>query len=62
MSQAIVHTGLAMAVPTGMYLRIAPRSSLSMKGINVGAGVVDNDFRGEIKVVLQNTTSKPYEP
>ena len=60
MSQAIVHTGLAMAVPTGMYLRIAPRSSLSMKGINVGAGVVDNDFRGEIKVVLQNTTSKPF--
>ena len=60
MSQAIVHTGLAMAVPTGMYLRIAPRSSLSMKGINVGAGVVDTDFRGEIKVVLQNTTSKPF--
>ena len=59
-SQQCVHTGLIMAVPKGMYLRIASRSSLALKGINVIAGVVDNDFRGEIKVILQNTTDKPY--
>ena len=60
-SQMLVHTGLAMAVPTGVYLRIAPRSSLSLRGINVGAGVVDNDYRGEVKVILQNTTDTPYK-
>ena len=59
-SQAKVSTGLAMAIPTGLYLRIASRSSLACQGINVIAGVIDNDYRGEIKVVLQNTTSNPY--
>ena len=60
-SQLRIHTGLAMAIPKGMYLRIASRSSLASKGINVGAGVIDNDYCGEIQVVLQNTTSKPIE-
>ena len=59
-SQQLVHTGLSIQVPQGLYLRISPRSGLALKGINVGAGVVDNDYRGEVKVLLQNTTTKPY--
>lgn len=41
--------------PENFYMRIASRSGLTIKnGINVGAGVVDADFRGEVKVILFN--------
>lgn len=43
------------------YLQIAPRSGLAVKGIDVGAGVVDADYRGKVKVLLINTTEEPFE-
>lgn len=50
-----VRTGLAVQIPQGWYGRIAPRSGLAAKhGIDVLAGVVDADFRGELRVVLMN--------
>lgn len=53
--RAIIATGLSCKLPIGTYLRIAPRSGLAAKyGIDVLAGVVDSDYRGEIKVILQN--------
>jgi len=50
----MVPTGLALAtMPPNTYLRIAPRSGLAAKhGVQVLAGVVDPDYRGEIKVIL----------
>ena len=59
-SQQKIHTGLAFDVPTGMYLRVATRSSMATQGINVGAGIIDNDYRGEVQVVLQNTSDVPF--
>lgn len=48
-------TGLSMAIPSEMYGRIAPRSGLAYKkGIDVMAGVIDADYRGEIGVILIN--------
>ena len=53
--RAVVSTGLSIAVPEGTYGRVAPRSGLAVRnGLNVGAGVVDSDYRGEVKVVLFN--------
>lgn len=49
-----VPTGVAFTVPPGTYGRIAPRSGLSCKGTHVGAGVVDRDYTGEVKVLLFN--------
>jgi len=44
-----------MAIPEGFYGRIAPRSGLAVKkSINVGAGVIDPDYRGEVRVLLFN--------
>ena len=44
----LISIGIAIAVPSGNYGRIAPRSGLAVKnGIDVGAGVVDEDYRGE---------------
>ena len=51
----LVSTGIAMAIPIGNYGRIAPRSGLACKNfIDVGAGVIDADYRGEVKVLLFN--------
>jgi dUTP pyrophosphatase len=48
-----VGTGIAVAIPHGYYGRIAPRSGLALKhAIDVMAGVIDSDYRGEIKVLL----------
>lgn len=60
LSVTTVSTGLKLnKLPEGCYLRIAPRSGLAVKGsLSVGAGVVDPDYRGEIKVVLM-TLSQP---
>ena len=53
--RALVGTGIAMVLPNGVYGRVAPRSGLAVKhGIQVGAGVVDPDYTGEVKVVLFN--------
>ena len=52
----LVATGLSIKVPEGTYGRIAPRSGLAVRnGIQVGAGVIDSDYTGEIKVVLFNS-------
>jgi dUTP pyrophosphatase len=53
--KAKVPTGLSWMVPPNTYGRVAPRSGLAWKNsINVGAGVIDEDYRGEICVILFN--------
>ena len=53
--KAMVPTDLAIAVPAGTYGRVAPRSGLAAKNfIDVGAGVVDADYRGNVNVILFN--------
>jgi dUTP pyrophosphatase len=52
----MARTGLAVAIPPGFYGRIAPRSGLAAKnGLDVLAGVIDSDYRGEICSLLYNT-------
>jgi dUTP pyrophosphatase len=61
--RAVISTGLAITeFPPGVYGRIAPRSGLAVKhGVDVGAGVIDPDYTGEIKIVLFNHDQKnPY--
>ncbi|VAH95862.1 unnamed protein product [Triticum turgidum subsp. durum] len=53
--KALVATDLSIAIPEGTYARIAPRSGLALKhSIDVGAGVIDADYRGPVGVVLFN--------
>jgi len=53
--RVVVSTGIAVELPPGTYGRIAPRSGLAVKhGLDTLAGVVDPDYQGEVKVVLQN--------
>ena len=56
MQRALVCTGLAVAIPEGYYGRVAPRSGLATKqGLDVLAGVIDSDYRGELCCLLYNT-------
>lgn len=59
----MIHTGVKLAsMPKGSYLRVAPRSKLANKfGIDVLAGVVDSDYRGEICVILINHGKEDVE-
>jgi dUTP pyrophosphatase len=60
--RGIVSTGIAIVLPPGVYGRVAPRSGLAVKhGIHVGAGVIDPDYTGEVKVVLFNHGDKDFE-
>lgn len=53
--KAIAKTDLAMVIPVGHYGRIAPRSGFSWKKhTDIGAGVIDADYRGNIGVVIFN--------
>lgn len=56
-----VKTGLVIAVPPGTYGRVAPRSGLAAKHfIDTGAGVVDEDYRGELMVLLFNHSDADF--
>jgi dUTP pyrophosphatase len=61
-ARAAVRTGLAVEIPPGFYGRVAPRSGLAVRhGIDVLAGVVDADYRGEILCALVNHGAEPFE-
>jgi len=58
--RVLARTGLAVAVPPGFYGRVAPRSGLAVKnGLDVLAGVIDSDYRGEVCCALLNTGDEP---
>jgi len=59
--KVLVATGLAFAIPVGNYGRIAPRSGLAAKhSIDVGAGVIDADYRGEVRILLFNHSDTDF--
>ena len=60
--KGLVHTGLAISFPAGLYARIAPRSGLALKRfIDVGAGVVNADYHGEVGVILFNHGDQDFQ-
>jgi dUTP pyrophosphatase len=61
LGKELVKTDIAIAIPPGYYGRIAPRSSLAWKShLDVGAGVIDEDYRGPVGVVLFNLGKAPF--
>ncbi|MBN3296403.1 DUT protein, partial [Amia calva] len=55
MGKAVVFTDLQVAVLPDCYRRIAPRSGLTVQSfIDVGVGVIDRDYRGNVGVILFN--------
>jgi dUTP pyrophosphatase len=59
-----VATGFAVAIPHGYEVQVRPRSGLALKhGITClnTPGTIDSDYRGEVKVILANLGSEPFE-
>ena len=59
-----VATGFALAIPPGFEVQVRPRSGLALKhGITClnTPGTIDSDYRGELKVILANLGSEPFE-
>jgi dUTP pyrophosphatase len=60
-SKGLIPTGLAMKLPPGWYGRISSKSGLSLQNsVEVGAGILDPIYRGEVNVLLYNHSSKPF--
>ena len=59
--KALLDTGIAIELPIGCYGRIAPRSGASYRNhFLVGAGIIDSDFRGTIKVLIFNISNEDF--
>jgi dUTP pyrophosphatase len=60
-ARAAVATGLYLEIPHGHVGLVWPRSGLAVRhGIDTMAGVIDSDYRGEVRVVLVNHGSEPF--
>jgi dUTP pyrophosphatase len=59
-----VATGFAIAIPEGHEVQVRPRSGLALKhGVTClnTPGTIDHDYRGEVKIILANLGSEPFE-
>jgi dUTP pyrophosphatase len=56
----LVNTNIQLSIPPGYYGKIESRSSLALSIIDVSAGVIDSDYRGDIKVLLVNNRKFDY--
>ena len=64
LQRTLVPTGLYIALPKGYEAQVRPRSGLAIKhGITVlnSPGTVDADYRGELRTILVNLSSEPFE-
>ncbi len=62
-ARALIPTGFALAVPPGLEGQVRPRSGLALHhGVTLpnAPGTIDSDYRGEVKVILQNDGHEPF--
>lgn len=60
---ALISTGLSVELPLDVELQVRPRSGMSAKSkvrVANSPGTIDSDYRGEIKIILDNTGLSPY--
>lgn len=63
LQRKLIPTGLSLAIPLGYEGQVRPRSGLALRhGITVlnSPGTIDADYRGEVKVLLVNSSDTPF--
>ena len=56
-----ISTGIAIEIPEGKALFIWDRSGMGFKGIHRFAGLIDSDYRGELKIILFNSKKENFK-
>ena len=60
--QELISTGLRIQIPSGHYGHLCSKSGLAIQHhIHVGAGIIDSDYIGEIKVILLNLGHNSFQ-
>lgn len=59
----VVPTGISIEIPEGYVGKVSLRSSMGKRGLVIpnAPGLIDSDYRGEIKIILSNLTKSPIE-
>jgi len=59
----VIPTGIKVEIPYGYEIQVRSRSGMAVDGVSVanGIGTIDSDYRGEIKVILTNSSDKMYK-
>jgi len=60
-TRKLVSTGIKLQIARDCYARVAPRSGLAVLGVDVGAGVIDSDYRGIVKVLIINNKDTDFQ-
>ncbi|HDH91412.1 MAG TPA: dUTP diphosphatase [Candidatus Aenigmarchaeota archaeon] len=55
-----IRTNLFLEIPKGIFAKVEGRSGLALKGIFPIGGIIDPDYRGEVKVILRNSSKKDF--
>ena len=55
-----VSTGISLGLPPGFGAVVEDRSGLATKGISTLGGIIDTGYRGELKVILTNTSNTDF--
>ena len=59
-STEVVSTGIALEIPTGFEGIVRGRSGLASKGIHIHIGTIESSYRGDIGIIITNTTNKSF--
>ena len=57
----IIPLDIAIEPSQSTYAQICTRSSFAAQGVNVVGGVIDADYRGNVKVIIQNNSKSPFQ-
>jgi len=60
----MIRTGLSVEIPKGYFMAIVPRSSTGLKTplrLSNSMGIIDSDYRGELKLIFTNTSNSVYK-
>ena len=57
----LVPLNVQLDIPQGVYLQLYSRSGLALKNIWILGGVIDSDYRGEVKAIVKNGSNQDFK-
>lgn len=57
----MIPTGLSFEIPSGYHMQLWDRSGIAKQGVHHLSGIIDSDYRGEVKALLYNASSVAFQ-